>query len=242
MTDARPVAVVTGAAGGIGSAIARRLGRSHDVVLWDVGGPGLDAAVRAVEPAGATADVVDVTDRDAVLRGMARVEREHGRLDVLVNAAGMAQIIPFLELPEAGWDRMLDVNLKSVFLCTQAAVPIMAANGFGRVVSLASVGAYSGSVGHAHYAASKAGIIGFTKTLAREVGPLGITVNCVAPGAIETPMLGALTSEARERYSANPVGRLGTPDEIAAAVEYFVSPDAGYTTGWVLSVNGGVYT
>jgi len=238
----RRVAVVTGGAGGIGRAIARRLAAQCDVVLWDRAGADPAAAARLLDNPRVSARVVDVTAPSEVRAAADAVIDEHGRWDILINAAGIAHIVPFADLSEEDWDRMIDINLKSVFLCTQAALPAMRAGGFGRVVSVSSVGAYGGSVGHAHYAAAKAGIIGFSKTLAKELGPLGITVNCVAPGTIQTPMLGSVTPDALARYAQNPIGRVGTPDEVAAAVEYFASDDAGYTTGWVLSVNGGAYT
>lgn len=238
------VAVVTGAASGIGRATATRLARTHHVVLWDRDGDGVDALARELDgpERRATASVVDVTDRVTIDAAVDEIRREHGRLDVLINAAGMAQFVPFEELEEAQWDRMFAVNTKGVYFCTQAVVALMREHGYGRIVSVASIGAYSGSPAHAHYAASKAAVIGFSKALCKELGPHGITVNCVAPGVIDTPMVSDMSDDARRRYADNPVGRMGVPDDVAHAIEHLAAEDAGYTTGWVLSMNGGMYT
>ena len=239
------VAVVTGGASGIGRAVVQRLAHEFHVVVWDRDGEAAAATAHQLQQVGGTtvsAATVDVTDRAIVQEAVEAIRTEHGRLDVLVNAAGMAQFVEFEELSEAQWDRMFDVNTKGVFNCTQAVVPLMREHGYGRVVSVSSIGAYSGSPSHAHYAASKAAVIGFSKALCKELGPFGITVNCVAPGVIDTPMVGDMSEEARERYANNPVGRMGEPEDVAHAIMYLASEGAGYTTGWVISMNGGMYT
>ena len=164
---------------------------------------------------------------------------------MLVNVAGYGEFAPLLQMTEAQWDRMIGVHLKGTFNCTRAALADMTAAGFGRVISIASAAAFNtGGPGLVHYAAAKAGILGFTRALAHEVGPLGVTVNAVAAGMVDTPGLrrsGAPDALLRASAERLPVRRLGRPDDIAAAVAYLASEDAGFVTGQVLHPNGGAY-
>ena len=238
-------AVVTGGASGIGRAIALRLARDGaDVAVLDVD---LPAAGRVADEIGrvgrrALAIDADVASAASVARAVERVHGSLGRAAILVNDAGIASFVPFLEMPEGEWDRMIAVHLKGTFHCCKAFVPGMAAVGWGRVVNISSVAGLRGGPSLTHYAAAKAGIVGFTKALAIEVGPLGITVNAIAPGLIDTPLLAksgmpsAILDVVREQ---TPMRRIGTPEDIAAACAYLASDEASFTTGQVLSPNGG---
>ena len=173
---------------------------------------------------------------------MERIVDREKRLDILVNNAGVAVDGLVVRLKEEDWERALRVNLTGVFHCTKAALRTMMRARYGRIVNLTSVVAAMGNTGQAAYAAAKAGVVGFTRSMAREVSSRGITVNAVAPGFIETEMTGGLDEGQKGFYaSVIPAGRMGRPEEIAAAVEYLASPDAAYVTGHVLHVNGGLY-
>jgi len=237
------VAAVTGGGQGIGRAIALALGREGAVVV--VADLDLEAAgqvVREVE-AGAgralavRADVTRPADAEAIVQ--AAVET-FGRLDILVNNAGTYPSADIVDMDEAQWDLVLAVNLKGTFLCSQAAVRRMIAQGRGTIVNVASVDAKTRTTGNAHYAAAKAGVISFTRTLACEMAPHGIRVNAVAPGWIATKTLKAKSDRWKRAIEEIPVGRLGTPEDVAEAVLFLVSDVAGYITGEVLDVNGGM--
>ena len=243
------VAVVTGAASGMGLAIAQRLASiGYRVGLLDQNGDAAEAAASEVRgSAGQAIGVaVDVSDRTAVDAALAAVRAEFGPVEIMVTSAGIDKFEPFVNISLDSWDRMLAVNLTGTFHCLQAVIPEMLAAKWGRIVTISSSSAQSGSARMAHYVASKGGVIGLTKALAIEYAPHGITVNTIPPGFIDTPM--ARRAEARgdlpnidKVAAATPVRRAGTPEDIAAACAYLVSDEAGYVTGQQLSVNGGWY-
>jgi NAD(P)-dependent dehydrogenase (short-subunit alcohol dehydrogenase family) len=243
MTTQR-VALVTGAGSGIGQRVAQRLSAAAAVVACDIDALTAEATAAAIRADGGTAIALafDVSNFDAVHAAAEAAVAEFGRIDVVVGAGGYAGFIDFLDMTEADWDRMLGVHAKGAFNLAHAALPSMKANGFGRLVYISSVAAMSGSPAHSHYAAAKAAIVGFVKALCREVGPWGVTVNAIAPGVIDTPMLAEASEESRARLAGNPVGRLGETDDIAEAVAYLASDGAGFVTGTVMHVNGGSYT
>jgi NAD(P)-dependent dehydrogenase (short-subunit alcohol dehydrogenase family) len=237
------VALVTGAGSGIGEATARRFAAEGAVVVVnDVDGDRARAVVTAIEKDGGRAAAVpaDVTRRDAVERMVAGIVAEHGRLDVLINNAGINRDAMSHKMTEEQWDQVLAVNLKGTFLCAQAALPRMRERGWGRVVNTSSIGSL-GNIGQANYSASKAGVIGLTRTLALEYAKYGVTVNCVAPGAVMTPMLAGVPDQIREKITAGiPVGRIAEPREIAAVHAFLASDEAAFITGQVIFVDGGM--
>jgi len=240
------VAIVTGGSRGIGRAIVCRLAGAgaRVVVNYLANGAAAEETVRLVRDAGgsATALAFDVGDEEAVRLAMQNVVEQHGRLDVLVNNAGVSAEGLLLRLKAEEWERVLRTNLTGVFHCTKAAVRAMVRGRYGRIVNLTSVVGEMGNAGQTAYAAAKAGVVGFTKSLAREIASRGVTVNAVAPGFVETDMTAALSEEQKIFYTnVIPAGRIATPDEVAAAVGFLASPVAGYITGQVLHVNGGLY-
>jgi 2-hydroxycyclohexanecarboxyl-CoA dehydrogenase len=243
------VAVVTGAASGMGLAISRRLAdEGHRIALLDLDG---DAAERAADDLRATgaqalAAKVDVTDRGAVDEALHQVRDELGTVEIMVTSAGLDEFVPFTDITTAQWERMIAVNLTGVFHSVQAAVPDMLAAGWGRIVLISSSSAQSGARRMAHYVASKGGVIGLTKALAVELGPHGITVNTIPPGAIDTPM--SRRAQANGELPSTdtiakmiPVRRTGTPDDVAAACAFLCSEEAGYITGQQINLSGGRY-
>ncbi len=247
VTTAR-TAIVTGGASGIGLAIAERLAAESDAVaIFDRDGAAAEAAAARIVAAGGTAIgvEVDVTDRAQIDAGVATVRAGLGRPTILVNSAGMEGFDPFLKISAEKWNRILAVNLTGTFDCCQAVVPDMIEEGWGRIVNISSSSAQGGQPLMTHYVASKAGVIGFTKALALELGPKGITVNTIPPGFIDTPMLrgserkGRLGEGVEHHASLTPVRRVGRPEDIAAACAFLVREEAGYVTGQVIGVNGG---
>jgi 2-hydroxycyclohexanecarboxyl-CoA dehydrogenase len=242
------VAIVTGGGSGIGLAIARRLSADGNAVaVFDRDGATAEAAADAIADAGGSALglTVDVTDRTQIDQGVVNVGERLGRPTVLVNSAGLDGFDPFLTITAEKWNRLLAVNLTGTFDCCQAVVPGMIEEGWGRIVNISSSSAHSGQPLMTHYVAAKAGVIGFTKALALELGPRGITVNTVPPGFIDTPMLrkteakGLLGPGVEHHAATTPVRRVGTPEDIAAACSFLVSDEASYVTGQVIGVNGG---
>jgi NAD(P)-dependent dehydrogenase (short-subunit alcohol dehydrogenase family) len=245
------VAIVTGAASGIGLAIAERLAADGmSVAIFDRDADAGAAAAAKITAGGGTAEAVtvDVAERDQIDAGVTHVVDRFGPPTVLVNNAGVEGFRPFLELDLATWERLLRVNLTGTFQCCQAVVPHMAEQGWGRIVNISSSSAQGGQPLMTHYVASKAGVIGFTKALALEIGPLGITVNTIPPSFIDTPMLraseekGLLGKGVDFHASQTPVRRPGRPEDIAATCAFLVSDEASYITGQVIGVNGGRVT
>ena len=238
------VALVTGASRGIGRAIARQLAAQGARVVAAARGDNARAVAEEIGGTGGRVEAIalDVTDQAAADAALAAVVERHGRLDILVNNAGIARDQLMLRLKREDWDAVLATNLTGAFALTQAALKPMIRQRRGRIVSISSVVGQSGNPGQANYAASKAGLIGFTKAVALEVASRGITVNVVAPGLVETDMTQAIAEKAREQWESRiPLRRLGTPDDIAAAVCFLASDEASYITGQVLAVNGGMY-
>ncbi len=237
------VAVVTGGARGIGAEIARRLASGGaTVVCADV----LDTAdiVAEINGDGGSAEgrELDVTDAGAAAEAIAAIHEAHGRLDVLVNNAGITRDQLLVRMKAEDWDLVLGINLDGVFNITQPAAKLMMRAKSGRIVNVASVVGLMGNAGQTNYSASKAGLIGFTKSLARELGPRNVTVNAVAPGYIQTPMTDKLTDDQREALMRTvAIPRLGTPADVAEAVAFLAGPGASYITGVVLNISGGLY-
>jgi len=238
------VAIVTGAAQGIGRAIAETLARAGaDVAVVDLDVARAQETVAAVAGHGRRALAIKANVAEwADVKAMAdQVLAEFGRIDILVNNAGITRDGLLLRMKEEDWNLVLDVNLKGTFHCTKAVLPAMTKQRGGTMVNIASVVGVIGNAGQANYAASKAAVIGFTKTVAREYASRGITVNAVAPGFIETAMTQGLSGEVRDALLKQiPLGRLGGPDDVAEAVRFLVSAEAAYITGHVLHVNGGM--
>ena len=241
-------ALVTGAGSGIGQAIALELARQGTkVAAADIDAAGAEATAKQAREVGSDAVPIamDVSRSAEVTGGVAAAEAALGPLDSLVNVAGIFEETPALQISDEQWARMLAVHLNGTFYCCRAVVPGMIARGSGAIVNISSLHALRGQANAAHYSAAKAGIIGFTKSLAREVAPHGVRVNAVAPGPIDTPLWRAGTAgpalEARRRDRARviPLGRLGESAEVADAVLFLLSPASRYATGQVISVNGG---
>ncbi len=244
------IVIVTGAASGIGLATAQRFAKEGArVAIWDLNEDGAKSAAAELVAAGAKviASKVDVSKRAEVEAALAVVRKEWGPVQVLVNNAGITLFQDFLKTTEEEFDRVMNINLKSLFVLTQAVLPDMLSANWGRIINISSSSAQTGSARMTAYAASKGGVIAFTKSLAQEVASKGITVNNVPPGFVDTPMLrnegqvgmGATVDAVAAR---SPMGRAGRPENIAAACTFLASDDADYITGHTLSVNGGRYS
>ncbi len=238
------VAIVTGASRGIGRGIAGVLAARGAVVIAGARGDNAAGTVDAIRQAGGKADAasIDVTDAASIETMVDGVLARYGRVDVLVNNAGITRDQLMLRLKRQDWDEVIATNLTSAYTCVQAVLKPMLKQRAGRIVSISSVVGQMGNAGQANYAASKAGLIGFSMALAREVASRNITVNVVAPGMIETDMTRAVAEKAQGEWeSLIPLKRLGTPKDVAAAVCFLASDEAAYITGQVLAVNGGMY-
>lgn len=238
------VAFITGASRGIGKAIALRLAREgRHVVLCARSEAPLNDLRSQIEGAGGKASVAvaDVADAKSLAGAVEQAAADHGRLDILVNNAGITKDGLILRMSDEDWASVINTNLTSAFVACRAAARLMMKNRFGRIVNIASTSGLVGNAGQANYAAAKAGLVGLTKTVARELGSKGVTANVVAPGYIQTDMTENLPQEVKDHITALvQVKRLGTPDDIAAAVAYVTGDDAGYLTGQVLTVDGGM--
>jgi NAD(P)-dependent dehydrogenase (short-subunit alcohol dehydrogenase family) len=239
------VAIVTGAGRGIGLAIACALAREGArVAVCDIRAELLDKALTEIEAANGQAlgFQMDVTNREQIQQVADGVLSRWGTIDILVNNAGIYEVLPFEEISEGQWDRLLAVNLKGAFLFCQVVVPSMKRQGAGRIVNIASSAGKTGAMlAGAHYSVSKAGLICLAKQLARELGPDGITVNAVAPGRIDTPMIHAVSDEENQAFAEKtPLGRLGTAEDVANAVVFLASDEASFITGEIMDVNGGL--
>jgi 3-oxoacyl-[acyl-carrier protein] reductase len=238
------VAIVTGASRGIGKAIALALAGSGAAVVAVARGDQGQATAEAIVAAGGraigrSADVADGAAIDLIVKEAVEL---FGRLDVLVNNAGVTRDQLLLRMKRDDWELVLQTNLTGAFVCSQAAIKVMVRQRYGRIVNISSVVGQTGNAGQANYAASKAGLIGFTKSLAREVASRNITANVVAPGFIDTDMTRAVPETVQKAWLENiPLGRLGSPEDIADAVCFLASEKASYITGHVLAVNGGMY-
>ncbi|MDO5626048.1 MAG: 3-oxoacyl-ACP reductase FabG [Pseudomonadota bacterium] len=238
------VALVTGASRGIGAAIAQALAQRGLKVVGtattDGGADNISAALK--DYPGCKGVKLDVNDAQAADALIDAIVKEQGALHVLVNNAGITRDTLAMRLKDEDWDAVLDTNLKAVFRLSRAVMRPMMKQRHGRIINITSVVGASGNPGQANYAAAKAGVAGMTRALARELGSRGITVNCVAPGFIATDMTAALGDEQHKALAAQiPLGRLGQPGDIAHAVAYLASPEAGYVTGQELHVNGGMF-
>jgi len=240
------VSLVTGASQGIGETIALDLAaEGATVLLVDVQRDKLEAVKSRIQSLKGKADVyvADVSKLDQATAVVDAAVKAHGRVDHLVNNAGIARDNLLLRMKEDEWDAVLAVNLKGVFNFTKAVLRSMVQARRGRIVNVASVVGLMGNAGQANYAASKAGVIGFSKSIAREVAGRGITVNCVAPGYISTAMTDKLSDEVKQGFlDLIPMKRFGSPEDVAQAVKFLLSDAAGYITGQVISINGGMYT
>ena len=238
------VALVTGASRGIGRAIALKLAAQGATVIAAGRGGNAAATAAAITEQGGRAEAVDVdvTDSAALAQLPGTVVREHGRLDVVVSNAGVTRDQLLMRMKREEWDAVIATNLTAMFTLAQAAMRPMLKQRGGRIIAVSSVVGQMGNAGQTNYAASKAGLIGFAKALAREVASRGITVNVIAPGMIDTDMTRAISEKTHVDWAAEiPLGRLGTADEVAAAACYLASDEAAYITGHVLTVNGGMY-
>ncbi|XVQ15191.1 SDR family NAD(P)-dependent oxidoreductase [Spirillospora sp. CA-255316] len=246
--DRPRTAIITGGGSGIGRAISERLAsEGAAVAALDLDGASATKTAEAIRRSGGTAIGLkaDVTDREGIEDAVREVAEQLGRPTILVNSAGLDGFQPFLDITARTWERILAVNLTGTFNCCQAVVPHTVEEGWGRIVNISSSSAQTGNPMMTHYSAAKAGVVGFTKALAHELGPHGITVNTIPPGFIDTPMLrrteakGLLGKGIASHERTTPVRRVGLPQDIAAACAGLVRDEAGYLTGQVIAVNGG---
>ncbi len=238
------VAFITGASRGIGKAIAERCASAGAIVVACARVDHAQAVVETIVASGgaAVAQTLDVTDQESVNNAVNEVLNRYGHIDIVVNNAGIVRDQLLMRMKSEDWDKVLATNLTAAFRCSQAVLRPMLKRRYGRIINISSIVGQSGSSGQTNYAASKEGLVGFTRSLAREVAARGITVNVVSPGMIETDMTAALSVSTREALATQiPIGRFGTTKDVAGAVCFLASDEAAYITGQVLSVNGGMY-
>lgn len=239
------VAVVTGAGKGIGKAIAQKLACDgyKIAVCYNTSKDKAEATVSEIKANGGNAREykLDITDSENVNSVMAEIEKDFGEISVLVNNSGIAEQLLFTDITDEAWNKMIATNLSGAFYCSRAVLPYMIHRKSGKIINIASIWGETGGSCEVHYSAAKAGVIGMTKALAKEVGPSGITVNCVSPGVILTDMTSHFGEEVlAELKEETPIGRIGTPEDVANAVSFLASTDAGFITGIDLPVNGGM--
>jgi 3-oxoacyl-[acyl-carrier protein] reductase len=236
------VALITGGANGIGLATAKRFAKEGaKIILWDVTDKGQQVVDDLIsDGAQALFQKVSVADQEAVIEAVAFAKNHFGRIDILINNAGITKDRTLLKMSKQEWDDVISVNLTGVFNCTQAVVPIMKEQNYGRIVSASSNVAIRGNYGQTNYVATKSAIIGMTKVWALELGRFGITANCIAPGFIQTAMTDAMPEEVRKQSLAHiPVGKWGVPDDIANGYLYLASDEASFVSGICLTIDGG---
>ncbi|MCD6321575.1 MAG: 3-oxoacyl-[acyl-carrier-protein] reductase [Clostridiales bacterium] len=240
------VALVTGGARGIGRATVLELAsRSADVVVSDINLEGAEKTAKEAEAFGVKAMAVagDVSNSEDVAEMVAKATEKFGKIDILVNNAGITKDNLLMRLTEQDWDLVLKVNLKGAYLCTKAVLRAMMKNRKGKIINVASVVGVMGNAGQSNYAASKAGLIGFTKSVAKEVGSRNIQANCIAPGYIETEMTDHLAEDVKEAFlNSIPLKRGGKPEDVAKVVAFLASSDSDYITGQVINIDGGMLT
>jgi 3-oxoacyl-[acyl-carrier protein] reductase len=237
------IAIVTGASQGIGKIIAFELAKSGaHVACISRNKKAIESIVDEITINGGQASSFpcDISDADTLSEIITEIIKENSRIDILVNNAGITKDSLLMRMSIEQWDDVINTNLKGAFHCTKAVVRYMMKNKFGRIINITSIVGLTGNAGQANYAASKAGLIGMTKSIAKEVASRGITANCIAPGWIETPMTDKLSGEVKNEFLSHiPVGRIGSPDDIANAVIFLASDEAGYITGQTITVDGG---
>ncbi len=238
------IALVTGASQGIGEAIARTLAKQGALVVCAARTEAkLNTVAESIRAEGGQADVVvmDLSNTDSVKAAVAATVERHGAIHILVNNAGITRDKLLIQMKEDDWDAVIDTNLKGAYTAIQAATKPMMKQRFGRIINIASVVGQMGNAGQANYVAAKAGLIGLTKSVARELASRNVTANAVTPGYIETDMTAGLSEDVKAEFNKQiPLGRMGSPADIAAAVAFLASDEAGYVTGQILSVNGGM--
>ncbi len=239
------VGIITGGARGIGEAIAEGFAKNGvNLAIADINIEAARETAARLTTLGVKAIGIklDVSSAETVIKAFEDIRKEFNRIDILINNAGITKDRVLLRMKEEDWDAVVDTNLKGVFLCSREAIKDMSKQRYGRIVSITSVAAFMGNPGQANYSASKAGVVGFTKTIAKEYASRGITVNAVAPGFIQTAMTDVLSDSVKEEMKRLiPLGRFGTVEDVANAVIFLASPDSGYITGQVIHVNGGMY-
>jgi len=244
--DVRGMAgIITGGARGIGEAIAEGFAKNGvNLAIADVNREAAIETAARLTKLGVKAIGIklDVSSAETVIKAFEDIRKEFNRIDILINNAGITKDCVLLRMKEEDWDAVVDTNLKGVFLCSKEAIKDMSKQRYGRIVNITSVAAFMGNPGQANYSASKAGVVGFTKTIAKEYASRGITINAVAPGFIQTAMTDVLSDSVKEEMKRLiPLGRFGTVEDVANAVIFLASPDSGYITGQVIHVNGGMY-